>query len=808
MLEGARAGRKCARATARAGARGTMAAIRSAPGEPLLDASPSYGRFGSGHAVRRIEDRTLVAGRGAFVDDFSLADQAHLCFLRSPHAHARIVSIDASAALALPGVVAVLTGDELRHAGVRPLAGPAGFRRPDGSPAVAPPRRALACDRVRFVGEAVAAIVAESRAAAIDARDAVVVDYEDLPAVVDVDDALAPAAPRVCEDAPDNLCAALRHGDAAAADAAFARAAHVVSLDLVNQRLAPSALEPRAVLAHEDRASGRLTLRMSTQMPSGTRDALADALGRPKESLRVVVGDVGGGFGMKTGLYPEDVAVAFAARHLGRPVKWCAERSDEFLGATHGRDVRSRAELALDADGRILALRIRSRANVGAYATSTGVAIQLLIGPWVQTSVYDIPAIDFDFRAVLTHTTTTGAYRGAGRPEAIYLTERLMDAAARRLGLDQAELRRRNLIRPEQMPYRNPMGQTYDSGRFESIMDQGLALADWQGFDTRLTESKARGRLRGRGLATFLEWTGGNAFEERVTVDVAADGVIEIFTATQAMGQGIATSYAQLAVDVFQVPLERIRIVQGDTDRGTGFGSAGSRSLFTGGSAVRVASERTIRQAQDLAADALEAPAADLEYADGAFRIAGTDRAIGLFELADRQPGQRIRIDSTSAVEGPSWPNGCHVCEVEVDSETGSVQVVAYSSMNDVGRVVNPDIVRGQLDGGAVQGFGQALCEAVGYERDGGQLLSASFLDYALPRADLAPRFRTATDTLIPCRTNPLGVKGVGELGTIGATPCVVNAVVDALWRAGVGERALSLQMPLTAERVWRVLHR
>jgi carbon-monoxide dehydrogenase large subunit len=784
----------------------SMRAGKPQGGERLSE-SGAYGRFGSGHAVRRIEDPALVTGRGAFVDDFDLPGQAHLCFLRSPYAHARIVSIDASAALALPGVLAVYTGAGLVDAGVRALPGPSGFRRPDGSRGIAPPRRALAHERVRFVGEAVAAIVAHTREAAIDARDAVLVDYEDLPAVVGIDDAIAPGAPLVCDDAPGNVASVMRHGDPAAVEAAMRAAAHVVSLDVVNQRLAPAPLEPRALLASHDAAADRLTLRMTTQMPSGTRDTLADVLGMPKERIRVVVGDVGGGFGMKTGLYPEDAAVAFAARQLRRPVKWCAERSDEFLGAVHGRDVRSRAELALDAGGRILAMRVRGLANVGAYATPTGVAIQLLIGPWVQTSVYDIPAIDFEFRALLTHTTTTGSYRGAGRPEAIYATERLMDAAARRLGIAQTELRRRNMVRPEQMPYRNAMGQTYDSGNFASIMDQALALADWNGFDARLAASKARGRLRGRGIATFLEWTGGNAFEERVTIDVAADGFIEIFSATQAMGQGIATTYAQLAVDVFQVPIERIRIVQGDTDRGSGFGSAGSRSLFTGGSAVRVASERTVRKACDLAADALEAPPEDIEYAAGAFTIAGTDRSIGLFALAARQPDRRIWMDATSAVEGPSWPNGCHVCEVEIDPDTGAVAVLEYASVNDVGRVVNPDIVRGQLDGGAVQGVGQALCEQVVHEPETGQLLSASFLDYAMPRADLVGRFRTEMDESIPCLTNPLGVKGVGELGTIGATPCVVNAVVDALWRAGAGERALSLQMPLTAERVWRALH-
>lgn len=767
--------------------------------------SSSYGRFGSGQAVRRLEDHTLVTGTGAFVDDFDAPGQAWVCLLRSPHAHARIVSVDAEAARGMPGVIAVFLGEDLVAAGVTAFPGPP-FTREDGSPAASAPRHALAVERVRFVGEAVAAIVAESAAIAQEARDAILVDYEPLPAVVDSLQALAPDAPLVFDGAPGNVAAATRYGDRTAADAAFASAAHVVEQEIVNQRLAPSPLEPRAVLAVPDRDSGRLTLRMSTQMPAGARDTLAALLGRTPESIRVLAGDVGGGFGMKTGLYPEDAVVAWCAQQLQRPMKWRADRSDEFLGATHGRDVRSRAALALDAQGRILALRVHSDANVGAYATPTGVAIQLLVGPWVQTSVYDIPTIDFAFRAVLTNTTPTGAYRGAGRPEAIYLIERLIDTAARRLSIDPVELRRRNLIRPQQMPYRNPMGQTYDSGNFESMLDQALALADWNGFEARLAASKAHGRLRGRGLVTFLEWTGGNALEERVTVDVTPDGIIEIASATQAMGQGIATSYAQLAVDVFQVPIDRIRIVQGDTDRATGFGSAGSRSLFTGGSAVQVASRQTVRKAQTLAADYFETRADDLEYVDGAFRIVGTDRSIGLFELAGRVPERRISLDSTTAVDAPSWPNGCHVCEVEVDPDTGAVDVVAYASMNDVGRIVNPAIVRGQLEGGAMQGIGQALLEHVAYDEESGQLLSASFLDYAIPRAVAAPPFRMEMDPSIPCRTNPLGVKGVGELGTIGATPCVVNAVVDALWRAGAGERALALQMPLVEEKVWRAL--
>jgi aerobic carbon-monoxide dehydrogenase large subunit len=773
---------------------------------PAETPEPIAQRYGSGRPVLRTEDAALLAGKGRFVDDASLPGQAHLAFLRSPHAHARIRSIRTAEAARAPGVLAVVTGRDLALAGMKPLPLRNALKRRDGSPSAAPPRLVLAHEEVRFVGEAVAAVVAETREQAAEALRLLDVEWEELPAVVEATDAVAPGAPPLCPEAPDNVAAEARHGDPAAAAAAFARAARVVSVDLVNQRLAPTPLEPRGVLASWDEGQGRMTVRLSSQMPTAARGGIAEALGIPPERVRVVVGDVGGGFGMKTGLYPEDVAVAWCARKLRRPVKWRADRSEELLAATHGRDVRTRAELALDRDGRALALRVKSLANVGAYPTNVGMAIQLLIGPWVSTSIYDIPVIDLELRAALTNTTTVSAYRGAGRPEAIYVIERLMDAAARELGLDPAELRRRNMIRPEQMPYRNPMGQTYDCGRFEAVLDRGLALADWRGFGARRAESARRGRLRGRGIATFLEWTGGNVFEERVLVTVSGGGEIEIVSATMPMGQGIATSYAQLAVEVFGVPIERIRIVQGDTDRANGFGSAGSRSLFTGGSAVRVASERTVERARELAGDALEASAADIEYAAGVLRVAGTDRRVDLFELAARQPSGRIALDSTSSVSGPTWPNGCHVCEVEIDPATGAVAVVSYASVNDVGRAVNPVIVVGQLDGGALQGIGQALCEGFLYDRESGQALSASLLGYALPRADQAPRFVTELDPSTPTSTNPLGVKGVGELGTIGATPAVVNAVVDALAHAGLGREAEKVQMPLTPERVWRAL--
>lgn len=764
-------------------------------------------RFGSGQAVRRLEDEDLLAGAGRYTDDVALPGQAWLSFVRSPYPHAKLVSVDTASATGMPGVLGVYSGADLAQAGVKPMPGAAGFKRADGSDCATPPRRALAVERVRFVGEPVAVVVAETAQQARDAAEAVMVEYEELPMVVDLPGATADGAPLIWDEATGNIAAEMRHGSSEATAEAFAKAKHIVALDVINQRVVALTIEPRSVVVDFDAASERLTIRMSTQMPSGVRDSVCDAIGLPKEKVRVVVGDVGGGFGMKTGAYPEDIAVAFAARALRRPVKWIAERSEEFLSTSHGRDIEARAELALDAQGKILGLRIKTHANVGAYATGTGVAIQLLIGPWVQTSVYDIQTIDFHFKAVLTNTAPTGAYRGAGRPEAIYTMERLMDEAARQTGIDRIELRRRNFIRPEQMPYTNPMHQTYDTGQFESVMNQALALADWQGFDARAAESKQAGRVRGLGIATFLEWTGGNVFEERVTVSVQADGMIEVFSAVNAMGQGIATTLAQLVVDAFGVPIEKVKIILGDTDRGDGFGSAGSRSLFTGGSAVRVGSERTIDKAKELAAQELEVSPADVEYSAGVFKVAGTDLSVDLFTLAGHQPDRQIFVDSTSTVSGPTWPNGCHITEVEIDPPTGEVSVLRYASVNDVGRVVNPLIVRGQLEGGAVQGIGQALYEQVVYDPQTGQPLTGSLMDYAAPRAEtLASMFRMEMDESTPCKNNPLGVKGVGELGTIGATPAIVNAVADALARNGMADRTPHLDMPLTPARVWQLM--
>ena len=766
------------------------------------------GAFGSGKDVLRVEDDLLLKGSGRFTDDVTADNLGHVFFLRSPYAHADITSIDARAAQAMPGVLLIVTGADLIAAGIKPVPGVAGFTRADGTPARSAKRYALAVGRVRFVGEPVAAIVAQTLEQARLAAEGIDVSYGALPVAVHLDDATAANAPLLCDELSDNIAAEMRHGNAQAAAAAFAAAKHVVKLNLTNQRVSAFALEPRSVLHTFDHASGRLTIRMSSQMPSGLRDTVCCALTIPKEHVRVVVGDVGGGFGMKTGAYPEDVAVAFCCRSLKLAVKWIADRGEEFLSAGHGRDVESVAELALDEHGKILALRVVSQANIGAYATGVAVAIALMIGPWVQTSVYDINTLDFHFKGVLTNTAPIGAYRGAGRPEAIYIIERLLDEAARQIGIDRIELRRRNFIAPSQMPYKNAMAQLYDSGKFEQVMNQGLALADWAGFDAREAKSKQRGKWRGLGIATFLEWTGGNVFQERVTVTVKPEGVIEVFSAVQAMGQGIATALAQLVVDSFGVPMDKVRIVLGDTDRGDGFGSAGSRSIFAGGSAVRIGSERTINAAKLLAADALEVAAGDLSYADATFTVTGTDLSIDLFALAAKQTERRIFVESTSTVAGPSWPNGCHICEVEIDPDTGHVEVVSYSSVNDVGRAINPMIVRGQLDGGAVQGLGQALCEHLQYDRESGQLVTGSMMDYAVPHSDIVGLMTHELDQSTPCLNNPLGVKGVGELGTIGATPAAVNAVADAFARNGLASIAPLLQMPLTGARVWQLMQK
>ena len=770
-----------------------------------LESSPETTRFGSGKSVKRLEDQQLLLGAGQYTNDVTLPGQSYLVFLRSPYPHAKITRLDTTAAKAMPGVYGLVTGQDLLAAGVKPMARPMNFKRADGSPLSCTTRYPLATDTVRFVGEPIVAVVADTEENARNATEAIQIEFDPLQSASTLADALAPNAP-LFTDAPDNRVAETRYGDITATQAAFAQAAHVIHLDIVNQRVAALAIEPRSVLAYPE--NGRLTIRMSSQMPTGVRTTVSDLIGIDKENVRVLVGDVGGGFGMKTGAYAEDVVTAFCAHTLARPVKWIADRSEEFLSSAHGRDIQTKASLALAQDGKILGLRIETLANVGAYPTMTGLAIQMLIGPWVQSSVYDIQTIDYHFTGVMTNTASTGAYRGAGRPEAIYNMERLLDEAARVSGIDRVQLRRKNFIKPEQMPYKNPMGQVYDTGAFEMIMDEALDKADWHGFARREADSKAKGLWRGLGIATFLEWTGGNALEENVQVQILADGMIEVVSAVNAMGQGIATSLAQLVVDVFGVDISQVRVILGDTDRANGFGSAGSRSIFTGGSAMRVGAEKTLDKARQLAGQALEASASDLAYQGGTFSVKGTDLKISLADLAKRQPEARIEMQSSTTASGPTWPNGCHICEIELNPATGETKVVSYTSMNDAGRIVNPMIVEGQLDGGAVQGMGQALLEGLVYDPESGQLLTGSLMDYAAPRADIMPQmFHTFTNQTVPSTNNVLGVKGVGELGTIGATPCVVNAVADAMARNGNANKALKLQMPMTPFRLWELLH-
>ncbi len=760
-------------------------------------------KFGIGQAMTRREDQRLLFGTGQYVDDVAVANEVFVAFVRSPHAHARIVSIDAKAARSMPGVAAVLTGTDLKADGIGPLPDGAGLKRADDKPMCGAPHDALAIDTARYVGEPVAAVFAATRIQAEDAAEQVMVDYQDLPAVVTIDAATAKGAPLLWPDAPGNIAAQTEFGKKDLCDAAFAKASHVTKLSLYNQRLVPVSMEPRGSIAEFDAGSGRITLRTSCQNPAGLQKTLAEScLKVPMKDVRVIVGDVGGGFGMKTQLYAEDVVCAWAARKLKRPVHWRASRSEEFLGGNHGRDQINHAELAFDADGKILGFRVDIIGNIGAHASGPGAVIVVAVGPKVITGVYHVPALHLRGTAVMTNTNMVGAYRGAGRPEAIYLVERLMDQAAAEMKMDPAELRRRNFIQPAQMPYKTPMGEKFDSGNFPHMLERILDKADWKGYAARRDESRKRGRLRGRALSTFLEWTG-VVHEETVNLHVEADGRVLVYTAMQAMGQGIETSYVQILSETLDIDPDRIVIVQGDSDVAQGIGSMGSRSLYIGGSAMLTASKQTIEKGRELAGDALEASGQDIEYRDGRFKVAGTDLGIGLFELAAKQPEKRIAITTLQKVDGPSWPNSCHVCEVEIDPDTGVTRIVRYTTVDDVGRVINPLIVAGQVHGGIAQAVGQALLENTHYDPETGQLITGSLQDYCLPRADDLPSFDTNTDETTPCKINPLGAKGVGELGTVGGTPTVMNAVIDALRHLGVKQ----IEMPATPEKVWRAMN-
>jgi len=770
-------------------------------------------KFAVGQSVRRLEDPRLIQGLGRYSDDVDVARQAHAVMVRSPHAHARLRGIDTGAARRAPGVLAVLTGEDLAADGVGSLPTDGGRKRRDGTPAFRTPRPALARGRARHVGDPVALVVAETAAQAADAAELVAVDYEPLPAAVGAAAATADGAPLVWDEAPGNVAFVWEAGSRDAVARGFAAAAHVTRLDFVVTRVAALPMEPRAAVGEFDRRSGRYTLHTGIQGPHGLRTMLAEQIFRvPQTQVRVVTGDVGGSFGMRSGIYPELVLVLWAARRLGRPVKWTSSRRESFLSDEHGRDNVSSAELALDAAGKFLALRVAIKLDIGAYLTTRSA------GPGTNNvggvaGVYGTPAIHVETTGVHTHTTPTGPYRGAGRPEATYAIERVIDIAAAELGLDPLELRRRNLIPPAAMPFKTGLVFTYDCGEFERVMDLAVALADRAGFERRRAEARARGKLLGLGIANPIEVAGGpytSVNPDTAEVRVNADGSVSLFAGSTSMGQGNETAYAQIVSERLGVPPERIQIFWGDTDAlDAGRGNGGSGAASVGGSAVLRATERAAERGRRIAAHLLEAAPEDVALRDGRFTVAGTDRGVAWSQVARTAyqsralpPGLEPGFSETAAFTPPAvtFPNGCHLCEVEIDVETGAVRVIRYSVVDDVGRMINPMLVKGQIHGGIAQGLGQGLGEVLAYDETG-QLLAGSLMDYALPRADEMPLFDVDSHE-VPTKVNPLGAKGVGEAGTVGALPALLNAVNHALAPLGVRH----LDMPLTPERVWHAI--
>lgn len=772
-------------------------------------------KFGVGQPVKRFEDQTLITGKGRYTDDIVLPRMAHACVLRSPVAHARITKVDASAARAMPGVLLVLTGEDVVRDGLGDVPCVAPLSNRDGSPRHDTPRPVLAVGKVRHVGQPVALVVAETLNEARDAAEAIVVDYDVLPAVTDARAAIAPGAPQLFDEIPGNVVFDWDNDmcDFAATEAAFKAAAHVTRIELVNNRVVANSMEPRNAIGDWDATSGRPVLYTGTQGSHFVRDPLAEnVLKLPqKEQLRVVTPpNVGGGFGMKAFVYPEQALVVWAAGKLKRPVKWQADRSEGFISDNQGRDHVTRAELALDHDGKFLGLRVEILANIGAYLSPMGAFIPTRSSD-LCCGLYTTPAIAINVKGVCTNTVPVCAYRGAGRPEAAYMIERLVDAAARELGMTPDAIRRKNFIPPSAMPYTTATKVTFDSGEFEKLMDLAMEKADWKGFEARRAASEARGLLRGIGMATYTERCGGG-FPETASIEFKGDR-IELVMGNQEYGTGLVTSYKQLVSDRLGVDVERIDVVMGDTDRSPRGLTGGSRALPVAGSALHEASRKIIEKGRQIAAHVLEASAVDIEFGDGAFRIVGTDRKIDIFELAalardprKLPPGMEPGLDETH-VQTPSantFPNGCHIAEVEIDPETGIVRVDRYTVVDDFGAVINPLLLEGQVHGGVVQGLGQALTEHTVYDPETGQLLTGSFTDYALPRADDLPFFSFTTRN-VPCKANPLGIKGAGEAGAIGAPPCTINAIVDALRRANPSIR--HIDMPATPRRVWEALH-
>jgi carbon-monoxide dehydrogenase large subunit len=759
--------------------------------------------FGMGQAVRRTEDPRLLTGRGRYTDDIVLEGQLHAAFVRAPFSHAKITELDTAEAAEAPGVVAVLTAEDLDAMGIDPLKAYASVTNRDGSEMAHPKRPHLARETVRHVGEAVALVVAETVEQAKDAAELVMVDYDPLPSVTDMPAALAQDAPQIHDEAPGNLCFDWGMGDEAAVDAAFDQAAHIVRVDLVNNRVVPNPMEGRACLADVDPSNGRVTFYVSSQGAHGQRDKIAkDMLHIDPDTMRVITTDVGGGFGMKIFVYPEYVCTIAAAQKLGRPVKWTAERGEGFISDDHGRDHMSHVELALDADHRFTALRVDTLSNMGAYLSNFAPFVATKAGNRMVPGLYTLDHVAVRVRGVITNTQPVDAYRGAGRPEAAYLIERIVDKAARELGVSPVELRKQNYIQPDQFPFTTATGLVYDSGDFDRNLDDAMALADWDGFPDRRAEAEQRGKLRGIGLSTYVEACGGGG-PENSSITIRKDGTARVTVGTQSNGQGHETAYKQVIAENLGLPLEAMEIVQGDTDAmATGSGTGGSRSIPVGGMAIADAALKVQEKARARAAELLEAAEADIEFADGRFTIVGTDKSMDLAEIAAQSAEEiAFREDGTFKPPENTYPNGAHVCELEVDPDTGGVDVIRYSVVDDFGTVLNPLMLEGQVHGGVAQGIGQALLERTVFDPDSGQLLTGSFMDYAMPRADNLP-FVQFRYNVVPCKTNPLGVKGAGEAGAIGAPPAVINALVDALAPYGVDH----IDMPATPEAVWQAI--
>ena len=752
-------------------------------------------KFGLAQPVRRVEDPRLLLGQGRYTDDLGGDDVARVIVLRSPHAAARIVSIDTTAASALPGVLAIYTSADLDadNIGTNPCDIP--LKNRDGTHRASVPHPILATGHVRHVGDPVAFVVATNPQYARDAAEAVIVDYDIQDSTTDLATAMDPGQPQVWPEVPSNRCFDWETGDKARTDALFASAAHVTKLRVINNRVVVNSMEARAALADYDTAAEKWTLTTNTQGGWSIRAMLAKSVFKVAEDkFRVVTPDVGGGFGMKLFLYNEHAMVCYAARKLGRAVKWASERSEAFLSDTHGRDNITDGELALDAQGNFLAIRTKNIAGMGAYLSNYAPMIPTMAGTKVLASVYNFQSAYANVIGVFTNTVPVDAYRGAGRPESNYVVERLIDTAAAETGHDRIELRRQNMVKPGAMPYVSAMDQTYDSGDFNRVLDAAMEKMDWHSFPARRAASERRGKKRGIGMAYYLEATGG-ADSERAEIRFTPDGFIDVYVGTQSSGQGHETAYVQLTVDQLGVDGDKVRIHQGDTDMiPVGGGTGGARSLYSEGQAILKTADSVIEKGKHAASEALEAAVADIEFTAGRFTVAGTDRGIDIMQLAQSATLDAAEIAKISV---HTYPNGCHMAEVEIDPDTGSVAVVRYIVCDDVGKAVNPMIVRGQVHGGVAQGVGQAVMERTSYDPASGQLLSGSLMDYALPRASDLPDIEV--DLIeVPCLGNPLGVKGAGEAGAVGSPPAVVNALVDALGRA--------IDMPATPEKVWQTM--